>query len=229
LGISEELDRTQAFDLGFRVRGLQPRFGCGHTAALCESMEQFLTDDAIVDWKHPQVLALAKSLGGSDGTVAVAARCFAWVRDEIRHSADQGDEVVTCAASDVLQYRTGLCYAKSHLLAALLRANGIPTGFCYQRLSVKYSGPPYCLHGLNAAFLPEIGWYRADARGNRPGLSTEFTPPIEMLAFQPNGVGEATFNTIWPEPLSVVVATLQEASTMTELLSNLPDWEADEP
>ena len=191
-------------------------------------MEQFLNHDAIVDWKHPQVLALAKKLGGSDGTVAVAVRCFAWVRDEVGHSADQGDDVVTCAASDVLQHRTGLCYAKSHLLAALLRANGIPAGFCYQRLSMHDSGPPYCLHGLNAVFLPEIGWYRADARGNRSGLSTEFTPPAEVLAFQPRVAGEATFKTIWPEPLPVVVAALQEASTMTELLSDLPDWEADE-
>jgi len=36
---------------------------------------------------------------------------------------------VTCKASDVLIYGTGYCYAKSHLLAALLRANAIPAGF----------------------------------------------------------------------------------------------------
>jgi transglutaminase-like putative cysteine protease len=188
-------------------------------------MEQFLNDNAIIDWKHPQVLALAQSLGGDDGSAAVAARCFIWVRDEIRHSADHGDQIVTCAASDVLRHRTGLCYAKSHLLAALLRANGIAVGFCYQRLSVDDTGPPYCLHGLNAVFLPESGWYRLDARGNRPGLMTEFTPPIEVLAFRPNLPGETTFNTVWPEPLPVVVAALQEARTITELLCKLPDWE----
>jgi transglutaminase-like putative cysteine protease len=191
-------------------------------------MEQFLNDNAIIDWKHPQVFALAQSLGGTDETVAIAARCFAWVRDEIRHSADFGDEAVTCAASEVLRHRTGLCYAKSHLLAALLRANGIPAGFAYQRLSVNDSGPPFCLHGLNAVFLPEIGWYRADARGNRPGVSTTFTPPTEVLAFQPNGLGEGTFTTIWPEPLPVVIRALQEASSLSVLLSALPDWQADE-
>lgn len=35
------------------------------------------------------------------------------------------------AASDVLKHRTGYCYSKNHLLAALLRVNKIPTGLCY--------------------------------------------------------------------------------------------------
>jgi transglutaminase-like putative cysteine protease len=187
-------------------------------------MEEFLSDNEIVDWKHPRVYALAQSLGGTDGRAAVASRCFAWVRDEIRHSADHGDKVVTCAASDVLRHQTGMCYAKSHLLAALLRANGIPTGFSYQRLSVDDSGPPYCLHGLNAVYLPDGGWYRADARGNRPGIATAFTPPNEVLAFQPRSSGETTFETIWSEPLPVVIMALREARTVAELVSQLPDW-----
>jgi len=72
---------------------------------------------------------------------------------------------VTLKASEVLENKTGFCYAKSHLLAAFLRANRIPSGLCYQRLSVYENGPPFCLHGLNAVFLPGIGWYRIDARG----------------------------------------------------------------
>lgn len=190
-------------------------------------MDQFLSDSEIVDWKHPQVFALAKSLGGSDGAVAVASRCFAWVRDEVRHSVDHGDQVVTCTASDVLRHRTGLCYAKSHLLAALLRANGIPAAFTYQRLCVNDAGPPYCLHGLNAVFLPETGWYRADARGNRADISTSFTPPIEMLAFQPKLAGESTLETIWSEPLHVVVTALRQSVTVADLCRKLPDWNAD--
>ena len=90
---------------------------------------------------------------------------------------------VTLKASEVLQHGTGFCYAKSHLLAALLRANGIPAGLCYQRLSVNDTGAPWCLHGLNAVFLEDIGWYRCDARGNRPGVTAAFTPPVERLAF----------------------------------------------
>jgi transglutaminase-like putative cysteine protease len=186
-------------------------------------VDEFLADDAVIDWKHPDVLALARELGGPDGPAAVASRCFLWVRDEVRHSVDHQDQIVTCAASDVLRHRTGFCYAKSHLLAALLRANQIPAGFVYQRLSVGDSGPPFCLHGLNAVFLPETGWYRVDARGDRPGIVTRFTPPTEVLAFKPSAPGETTFEGIFPTPLPIVVAALRRDRTVAEVLANLPD------
>ncbi len=65
--------------------------------------------------------------------MAIAHRCFEFVRDEVRHSWDFKENPVTCHASEVLRHRTGYCYAKTHLLAALLRANRIPAGLCYQR------------------------------------------------------------------------------------------------
>ena len=189
------------------------------------AVEMFLADDSVIDWKHRDVLALARIFSGSDGPVAVAARCFKWVRDQVRHSGDHGDQKVTCIASEVLRHRTGLCYAKSHLLAALLRANGIPCGFAYQRLSMDGAGPPYSLHGLNAIFLPESGWYRVDARGNRPEIETRFDPPVEAIAFQARLKGETTFDNVWPQPLPVVVQALRQCETVGELLTHLPDWD----
>lgn len=191
-------------------------------------VEAFLAEGLIIDWKHPDVLALARTLGGADGSMATAGRCFAWVRDEIRHSGDHQDRVVTCTASEVLRHRTGLCYAKSHLFAALLRANGIPAGFAYQRLSMSDCGPPYCLHGLNAVFLPDVGWYRADARGDRSGIATRFAPPLEVLAFEPRLAGETTFESVWPEPIPVVIQALRKCQTVAELLTELPDWNAEQ-
>jgi transglutaminase-like putative cysteine protease len=170
------------------------------------------------------VRALARDLGGDDGALAVATRCFVWVRDEIHHSIDHGDQVVTVAASEVLRHRTGLCFAKSYLLAALLRAHDIPVGFGYQRLSVDDTGPPFCLHGFNVVALPEHGWYRADARGNRPGIQTQFVPPHEALAYRPRLPGERTFDEFWAEPLPIVVEALRRFGTMNELISQLPDW-----
>ena len=41
------------------------------------------------------------------------------------------------------------------------------------------------LHGLNAIWLAEFGWYRVDARGGKPGIATRFAPPVEQLAFEP--------------------------------------------
>jgi transglutaminase-like putative cysteine protease len=87
--------------------------------------------------------------------VAISKACFKDVR-EIKHSNDYRLNPVTCRASEVLEHKTGYCYAKSHLLAALLRANNIPAGICYQRLTIKNDQPPFCLHGLNAVNLPDI-------------------------------------------------------------------------
>ena len=187
-------------------------------------MHSYLVSSEVVDWTHPDVRALARELGGEDGPLAVAARCFLWARDEVGHSIDHGDQTVTLTASEVLRHRTGLCYAKSHLLAALLRANGIPAGFGYQRLSVADSGPPFCLHGFNAVALSEQGWYRVDARGDRPGIRTSFDPPREVLAYRPRHPGERTFEEIWAEPLPVVVDALRRCGDVSELLSQLPDW-----
>ena len=184
----------------------------------------FLASTDVVDWYHADVRTLAWYLaGGERDAVEVALRCFEWVRDEIRHSLDCGDTVVTCSASEVLAQRTGFCYAKSHLLAALLRANGIPAGFCYQRLSINGVGPPFCLHGFNALLLPAHGWYRVDARGNKPGVDAHFNPTLEQLAFPIQFPGEATFPEIHDGPLAVVVDTLRRYKTVAEVWANLPD------
>jgi transglutaminase-like putative cysteine protease len=169
----------------------------------------FLQPTEIIDWDHPDVWRCAQQLAaGQESIWAIAQACFEWVRDQIYHSVDYQMNPVTCRASEVLQHKTGYCYAKSHLLAALLRANQIPTGFCYQRLSVEEQGPTYCLHGFNAIYLPKIGWYRVDARGNRVGVNAQFTPPCEQLAYQPSLPGEKDFQVILSEPLKVISDTL---------------------
>lgn len=130
-------------------------------------MEQYLGSSEYLDWEHPLVAAKAAEIAdGSHSDEVVAKRCFEFVRDSIQHSWDYRKNPVTCKASEVLTHGTGYCYAKSHLLAALLRANSIPAGLCYQRLAVGTEGPPFCLHGLNAVYLKNHGWYRIDARGN---------------------------------------------------------------
>jgi transglutaminase-like putative cysteine protease len=147
-------------------------------------MEAFLTSTDIIDYRNEMISHLANQLA-KDCTdeIQIAKRCFEYVRDKIRHSGDFQDERTTCKASEVLAYQTGWCYAISHLLAALFRANGI-TGLCYQRLSCsEYVKDAYCLHGLNAIYLKAYGWNRVDARGNKEGIKAEFNPPHEQLAF----------------------------------------------
>jgi len=153
----------------------------------------------------------------------ISLNCFEFVRDAIQHSWDFQRNPVTCKASNVLKHGTGYCYAKSHLLAALLRANGIPAGLCYQRLTISDDKPPFSLHGLNAVFLEEFCWYRVDARGNKPGVDAQFCPPGEKLAFPIITEGEANFPDIYAEPLPVVVQALTENKTWQEVADNLSD------
>ncbi len=189
-------------------------------------LEQYLDSSEYIDWDHPLVAAKAAELAeGCDSDEAVAKRCFEFVRDAIKHSWDYRMNPVTCSASDVLIHDTGYCYAKSHLLAALLRANAIPAGLCYQRLTVENDSPPYCLHGLNAVYLERHGWYRIDARGNKPGVAAEFCPPTEKLAFPIIDALEKDFPQILAEPLPLVIEALTQYKTVEEVFENLPDAE----
>ena len=191
-----------------------------------KSLEPFLRSTEIVDGSHPAVHAKARELSwGSANPLETARRCFEWVRDKIQHSSDFHRNPVTCSASEALLAGTGYCYAKSHLLAALLRANNVPAGFCYQRLSIDDRGAPYSLHGLNAVRLPEFGWYRVDARGNKAGVDAQFRPPVEQLAFRLNFPEERAFRDILPDPLPVVVQALRAHATWDVMLANLPDWD----
>jgi transglutaminase-like putative cysteine protease len=187
-------------------------------------VDPFLRATAVVDWDEPAVLSRAHGLArGQTRPQDVARACFEWVRDEVPHTSDHRLETVTCAASQVLKEGTGFCYAKSHLLAALLRANRIPAGFVYQRLALDDRGTTFCLHGLNAVWLPAIGWYRVDPRGNREGLPAACNPPQETLPFPCVVPGERVFPGVWPDPLPAVVDALQRYRTRAELEANLPD------
>ena len=188
-------------------------------------MDKYLASSEYIDWEKSEVFAQAKDLAsGVSGDEEITRRCFEFVRDEIRHSWDYEQNPVTCKASDVLKHRTGYCYAKSHLLAALLRANEIPAGLCYQRLTIT-DVPPFCLHGLNVIYLKSYGWYRIDARGNKQGVSAEFCPPVEKLAFPLVTQGESDLPEIWAEPLPVVTEVLINSKTYQEVADNLPDIE----
>ena len=187
-------------------------------------MKKYLASSNVINFHHPLVKDKAKELAsGCSSDTEIAKECFKFVRDKIRHSGDYKDNITTYKASDVLKHKTGWCYAKSHLLAALLRANCIPAGFTYQRLSCsEYEEGVYCLHGLNWIYLKEFGWYRVDARGNKKGVDAQFAPPIEKLAFE---VGENEYNLLdnLPQPLDVVLNTLKSCKSYKDMVGNFPD------
>ena len=190
---------------------------------------RYLKPSAIIDSDHPEVALKARDLAtGCSTDREIAERCFLFVRDDILHSWDHRKNPVTLTASDVLRHGTGFCYAKSHLLAALLRANGIPAGLCYQRLVSGEFGQLFFLHGLNALWLEEYGWYRADARGIKPGHDATFTPPVEALPYGARAPGEAELPEIWDEPLPAIIAALTNYRDIESVLRHLPDIEVAE-
>jgi len=189
-------------------------------------LRKYLNHTEIIDFKVELVQSLATELARQENNkIIIAKKCFEWVRDNIKHSYDFKLNPVTCKASEVLKYKTGYCYAKSHLLVALLRANNIPAGLCYQRLSKKSNGAPYCLHGLTAIYLPEHGWYRVDPIGNKEGVNAQFNPPVEMLAFKVKDNLEADLPEIWPNPVKEVINVLTKYTSYQEVWDNLPDIE----
>lgn len=60
-------------------------------------------------------------------TIRVYFVCF-----QVEHGRDYRLKAVTGQVSEGLTHGSDYCFAKSHLLAALLCANGIPAGLGYQ-------------------------------------------------------------------------------------------------
>ncbi len=186
-------------------------------------MREYLEPNQFIDWQVPYVKKIATSLAkGKECDNEIAKACFKFVRDEIKHSWDYRLDPVTIKASEVLKYGTGYCYAKSHLLAALLRANEIPTALCYQRLTITDT-PPYCIHGLNAIYLKDHGWYRVDARGNKEGVHAEFVPPVERLAFGLVHHGEHDIEGIFSSPHQAIVNLLESCDTVHSVFDRLSE------
>jgi len=191
-----------------------------------DELDRYLEDTIVVDWQTPAVADKAREL--CEGVVEEEARVralFEFVRDEIVHSFDGDSEALPCNASQVLREGTGLCYAKSHLLAAMLRARGIPAGFCYMRIRSDEAKRGYVLHGLVAAYLHSCErWVLLDARGNNGEVQTEFRVDPPSLAYTPDAEeGEQLFPLILTRPAKRVVDLLDYAEDLTQVRNNLPD------
>lgn len=191
-----------------------------------QDINEYLKCSEIIDFENEAVRNLADRL--SEGFACeqqLVKGIFEYIRDNISHSADIGGKVVTCRASEVIKHGQGICYAKSHLLAALLRCLGIPTGFCYQKLVLDDDSKPWLIiHALNAVYLKSLKkWIRLDARGNKEGVNAQFSTNSEMLAFPVRSeLSEETSPIIFAEPNYKCVNALKQYSTVDELLNNLP-------
>ncbi|AYB43140.1 transglutaminase-like domain-containing protein [Paenibacillus lautus] len=177
-----------------------------------KSLNAYLQESEYINYSNIQIQDLIRSFKQDTEMERIRA-VFEYVRDEIDHSYDVKKQEVTRRASEVLEKRHGICYAKSHLLAAILRGMDIPAGICYQRLTL-FDKPEdgYCIHALNSVYLKDLGkWVRIDARGNKEGINAQFSIEEEQLAF-PIRVeyGEKDYATNYDEPHPDIIKTLEE-------------------
>ncbi|MFJ8309935.1 MULTISPECIES: transglutaminase domain-containing protein [unclassified Streptomyces] len=176
-------------------------------------LSAYLAADEVIDHGHPIVRETAARLkSGAADTYSYAEAAYEYVRDVIPHSQDSGDLRVTWRASDVLAQRTGICCAKSHALAALLRAEAISAALCYQRLADDDGSNPL-VHGLVAVRLPGMdAWARLDARGNKPGVDAQFSLDPERLAWKARPeFSEVDYPVLYDVPHPAVMSALKAA------------------
>jgi transglutaminase-like putative cysteine protease len=197
---------------------------------ICESekLDDYILELDEVNYSNPIIKAKVEELFNPSQTEIEKVKvAFEFVRDEISHSWDIQGKRVTCIASDVLAYKEGICYAKSNLLASLLRSQGIATGFCYQRLML-FDTPEkgYCIHALSAVFLKSLNkWVRLDARGNKEGIDAQFSIDEEKLAFPiQEKYDEKDYPVIYVKPNTKTIAVLKKHTDALEMYKNyLPE------
>jgi transglutaminase-like putative cysteine protease len=192
-----------------------------------DDLGRYLEDTITIDWQTPIVTSTAQRLlDAATEPEDRIRRLFEFVRDEVDHSLDVETDVQTCRASEVLKERTGLCYAKSHLLAGLLRYAGFPTGFCYVRTASDDRPGRFVLHGFNAVYLTRsANWTYLDARGNQDGVATEcrFEAPWSLAVWPDVEAGEAFLPFIYKRPGKRIIDLLERAPSFDAIRKNLPD------
>lgn len=187
--------------------------------------KDYLSETECIDYNNSVIQEKVKELKlNSDSQLKYIENAYKFVRDEISHSWDIKSEVVSRKASEVLINRTGICWTKSSLLAALLRANGIPSGFSYQFLTRADDNADegYIIHALNTVFISELNkWIRLDARGNKESVHADFCLDEEKLAFSiRRELGEVDYRDNNPDLDDRLIKILKESKNILEITTD---------
>lgn len=188
-----------------------------------QDIKEYLRFTEIIDFNSSNIIDLALYLSSAcKDEIEITKGVYEYVRDEIAHSGDIRADAVTCKASEVLAHKHGICCAKAHLLAAILRYLNIPAGFCYQWLTSDEDPNLLVLHGLNGVYLQSVQkWIRLDARGNKTGVKAEFNIEEEKLAWPVRqDLGELDIPIIYASPKKEVIDALKQSANRDELWLN---------
>lgn len=193
-----------------------------------DPIEEYLSVSKYINWNDGSILSKAEEFKQKyTDDISLMKAIYEFVRDAIKHSWDVQDKRITKSATEVLEQGVGICWAKANLLAALLRACGIPAGICYQRLTlgdVPETG--FCIHALNAVYIKSLDrWIRLDGRGNKAGVDARFDLEQERLAFPVRkDLGEEDYGIVYANPSDMLMKVLEESTDALDMCLNcLPD------
>ncbi|MFE8697242.1 transglutaminase family protein [Cytobacillus sp. FJAT-53684] len=192
-----------------------------------EDQKAYLEETNVINFRHPLIqMKIDEFQQLSETKRECAERAFLFVRDEIMHSFDIESMAITITASETLERKEGICFAKAHLLAAFLRGMNIPAGFCYQRVTRKGTRESgYALHGLNAVYFDDMErWFRLDPRGNKAGVYSEFSISQEKLAYPiRTELDEIDYPYVYSRPLETVIQSMKDSTDCKELFLKRPE------
>ncbi len=184
-------------------------------------MKEYLVQTKSIDYLNPHIQEKVQELKESScDDLDYIKKSYIFVRDEIPHSWDIQTNMVSRTASETLINKTGICWMKSCLLAALLRANGIPSGISYQLLTIVEDDTlGHIVHALNTVYIEDSNkWIRLDARGNVGNGGDELSLEKDCLAFSPRSeFGEIDYNDNNPDLDERLVKKLEETENLVEM------------
>lgn len=186
---------------------------------------KYLQETDVIDISSNEVQAVCQRFDEfKNDEIELAKRVFEFVQNEFPHSSDCKRTELSITASDVIKNGHGICMAKSHLFAAILRNFGIPVGFCYQILRAKTPNHFYP-HGFNAVYFKSLGrWIRLDARGNKPGQNARFSVEEEFLAYKPdNFKNEVDLPMYFTNPYKGMIDCMRKCKDKPEFFKHLND------
>ena len=182
-------------------------------------MEEYLTETLTIDYTSPIIQEKVHKLKNqSTGDADYIKRSFNFVRDEIPHSWDIQTDTVSKTASEALLNKTGICWVKSCLFAALLRANKIPSGISYQLLTRAHDeSEGYIIHALNTVYIKDLKkWIRLDTREKEENIS--FALDKEILAYNVRKeLGEIDYEDNHPDLDKRLVKILKESENIADI------------
>ncbi|MCZ2356717.1 MAG: transglutaminase-like domain-containing protein [Bacteroidia bacterium] len=161
-------------------------------------MDIYLAPTFIIDSDNPLIIKAAKECVVScNNQIEAAIAMYLFVRDTIRYNPYRLDlRPEGLQASSVLQRDSGYCVEKAVLLAALLRANGIPSrlGFANvrnhigtQRIEERLGTDVLVFHGYTEIYLNQK-WVKAT-----PAFNQELCHKLNVEPLEFNGLEDSVF------------------------------------